>query len=188
MITPATIQKKDFTRGVRGYKEEEVDQFLDLIVEDLGALLRENAALKENAKALTRELDRLKNSEASILGTLEAAKALMSDISASAEKRADIVLKNAEMEADRIRREARESVELSTEEAKALSRRWELFSARFRDLLETELERFDSFSANVLFDEAGLQKPSGRRAVSGAGKPAFTGGAGLDKTFVASKQ
>ena len=190
MITPADIQKKDFTRGVRGYKEEEVDLFLDQIVEELGALLRENAGLKENIGALSREIDRMKNSEASILGTLESAKSLMTDIGASAEKRADIVVRNAELEADRIRREARESVEEMTEEAKALSRRWELFGARFRNLLETELDRFDSFSANALFDEAGLQKPSGRRAISGTGKPAFGGvtGMSLDKTFKASKQ
>ena len=190
MITPAAIQKKDFTRGVRGYKEEEVDQFLDLIVEDFGALLRENAGLKEDIKALSREIGRLKDSEASVYGTLESAKSLMTDISASAEKRADIVLKNAELDADRIRREARESVEQMTEEAKALSKRWDLFGARFRNLLETELDRFDSFSADALFDGAGLQKPSGRRAVSGIAKPAFAGVAGmdLDKTFKATKQ
>ena len=190
MITPAVIQKKDFTRGVRGYKEEEVDQFLDLIAADLGVLLRENAGLKENIKALSQEVDRLKNSETSILGTLEAAKSLMTDISASAEKRADIVLKNAELEADRIRREARESVEQTTQEALALSRRWELFGARFRNLLETELDRFDSFTAGSLFDEAEPAKDPGRRVASGAGKPASASAMEMSrgKTFIASKQ
>ena len=154
MITPSAIQKKDFTRGVRGYKEEEVDQFLDQVAVDLDALIRENAALKADTKALIQEIERYRSSETAILGTLEAAKALMTDISSSSEKRAEILLKNAEMDADRIRREARESVELATEEAVALSRRWELFSARFRNLIETELDRFDSFSAGMMFEEA----------------------------------
>jgi len=161
MITPAAIQKKDFTRGVRGYKEEEVDQFLDLIADDLQKLLRENAALREEAKILTGEVEKFRGSEKTILGTLEAAKALMTDISASAEKRAEIVLKNAELDADRIRRDARASVEQMQEEAIALSRRWELFSARFRNLIETELERFNSLSAGILFDEAEPVKTPG---------------------------
>ena len=161
MITPADIQKKDFTRGVRGYKEEEVDQYLDLIAADLSTLIRENAALKEDAKILLQEVEKNKNSEKAVLGTLEAAKALMADISSSAEKRADIVLKNAELDAERIKREARESVENMKEEAAALSRRWELFSARFRNLIETELDRFNSFSAGILLDDTAPANPPG---------------------------
>ena len=153
MITPNTIQKKNFTRGVRGYKEEEVDQFLDLIAADLSMLLRENAALKENINELAQEIEKYRGSEKTVLGTLEAAKALMADIGSSAEKRADIVLKNAELDADRIRREAKDSVEQMQEESIALSKRWELFSARFRNLIEMELDRFNSFSASMLLDE-----------------------------------
>ena len=189
MITPAAIQKKDFTRGVRGYKEEEVDQYLDMVAEDLSVLLRDNAGLRENIKALNKEIDRLKNSETSVMGTLEAAKSLMADISASAEKRADIVVKNAEMEAERIRRDARESVEQMTVEARALSRRWELFGARFRNLLETELDRFDSFNASLLLEEAEPIKSKDMRTRFGNGKPALApvSEMSLDKTFKASK-
>ena len=190
MITPGAIQRKDFTRGVRGYKEEEVDQFLDLIAKDLETLLRENASLKDSVKALTQEIDGHRGSDSAILGTLEAAKSLMTEISASAEKRAEIVMKNAELDAERIRREARENVENMTEEAVSLSRRWELFSARFRNLLETELDRFDSFSAGLLLDESVPQKSAGRRGTIAAGKPAREPMANLspDKTFKAPKQ
>ncbi|MDR3304564.1 MAG: DivIVA domain-containing protein [Clostridiales Family XIII bacterium] len=166
MITPAAIQKKDFTRGVRGYKEEEVDAFLDTITLDLESLLRENNNLKESNKLLTQEIERYRGSETAIFNTLESAKALMTDISASAEKRAEIVLKNAELDADRIRREAQESVERLTEEALALSRRWELFSARFKNLLETELDRFDSFAANLLLEEQAEQRLHGGSTLS----------------------
>jgi len=190
MITPGAIQRKDFTRGVRGYKEEEVDQFLDLIAADLDTLLRENASLKENIKALTQEIDSHRGSDSAILGTLEAAKALMTEISASAEKRAEIVLKNAELDAERIRREARENVEHMTEEAVALSRRWELFSGRFRNLLETELDRFDSFSAGLLLDESVPHKSSGRKGTISKGKGGLASLSDLspDKTFKAPKQ
>ena len=47
MITPADIEYKEFTKAVRGYKEEEVDAFLDLIIVDMEKLIRENRKLKE---------------------------------------------------------------------------------------------------------------------------------------------
>ena len=46
MITPADIEYKEFTKAVRGYKEEEVDEFLDLIIVDMENLIRENKKLK----------------------------------------------------------------------------------------------------------------------------------------------
>ncbi|MDR0853835.1 MAG: DivIVA domain-containing protein [Clostridiales Family XIII bacterium] len=153
MLTAKEIQKKEFTHGVRGYKEEEVEAFLDEILATIETLHADNDSLRDNIGVLTMELERYRNSEGAIFTTLESAKALMTDISSSAEKRAEIVLKNAELDADRIRREAEESVERLTEEALALSRRWELFKARFHNLLETELDRFESFAADLLLEE-----------------------------------
>ncbi|MDR1778542.1 MAG: DivIVA domain-containing protein [Clostridiales Family XIII bacterium] len=150
MITPVDIQKKEFTKGVRGYKEEEVDSFLDLLTLDMDKLMKENASLRETIRSLHADIERYKGSEGALFATLESAKALMSDISASAEKRADIVLKNAELDAERITREARESVERITEEAVEMARRAEQFKIRYRSLLETELERFEAISGDLL--------------------------------------
>ena len=155
MITSDIIRRKDFPRG-RGYSEKEVDEFLDMVAADLDILMSEAAGLRERVKDLLQENERYRNSENTVFGTLEAAKSLMTDISSSAEKRAEIVLKNAELDAERTRREAQDAATNMTEEAVALSRRWELFSARFRNLLETELERFESFAASDLFGEAGV--------------------------------
>jgi cell division initiation protein len=33
MITPLDIQNKEFTKGLRGYKEVEVDEFLDNVID-----------------------------------------------------------------------------------------------------------------------------------------------------------
>lgn len=42
MITPVDIEQKEFTRGVRGYREEEVDTFLNLIILEMENLIRAN--------------------------------------------------------------------------------------------------------------------------------------------------
>ena len=87
MITPLDIQNKEFSKVVRGYKEEEVDEFLDLITVDLEKVIAENVSLKEQVSSLQKDLTKYRASETAVLDTLEAAKALMGDISASAEKR-----------------------------------------------------------------------------------------------------
>ena len=108
MISPLEIQEKEFGRGLKGFKEDEVNEFLDQLTLDLERLLEENRQLKAEKQQMEEELKKFKESETSVLETLETAKALMGDISASAEKRAQILLKNAELDAQRIQREARE--------------------------------------------------------------------------------
>ena len=152
MITPNDIQEKEFTKTVRGYKEDEVNAFLDLITLDMDKLIQENRSLKENIRLLNEEVERHKGSEGSIFETLEAAKALMSDISASAEKRAEIVLKNAELEANRIQKDARESVQRLHEEAAVLTSRWNQFKTRYKNLLENEMDRFENISTDFLIN------------------------------------
>ena len=91
VITPLDIQNKVFGKGVRGYKEEEVDAFLDMITLDVEKLIAENAQLSQELTKAKEELQRYQGSEGAVLETLEAAKALMSDIAASSEKRAEIL-------------------------------------------------------------------------------------------------
>ena len=48
-LTPVDVQQQQFRRSFRGYDEQEVDDFLDRVTEDVGALLEENGRLKEQA-------------------------------------------------------------------------------------------------------------------------------------------
>ena len=92
MITPLEIENKEFSKAVRGYKAEEVDEFLDEIILDLQALLAEREQLKAQVEKLNQDLVQYKKSESSVINTLESAKKLMNDISESAEKRAEIII------------------------------------------------------------------------------------------------
>ncbi|MCB6992520.1 DivIVA domain-containing protein [bacterium 210820-DFI.6.37] len=159
MISPLEIQEKEFSRGLKGFKEEEVNEFLDQITLDLERLLEENRQLKAEKEQLTEEVRKYQNSENSVLETLETAKALMGDISASAEKRAQILLKNAELDAQRVQREAKEAVERMNEENAAMRGRLSSFRTKYRQLLESELQRFDTLSAE-LFPELGIEELS----------------------------
>ncbi len=144
MITPLDIQNKEFSKAVRGYREEEVDGFLDLVTQDLEKLMDENQRHKEQIRMLEKEISRYRNTEGMVLETLDAAKALMGDITASAEKRAEILLKNAQLDAELITREARESVDRLNEEILTMQNHLNVFRTRYKSLLESELNKFDT--------------------------------------------
>lgn len=150
MITPADIENKEFSKAKKGYNEEEVDEFLDLIILDMEKLIRENRQLKAELGKATVQVDRHMSTETSVYETLEAAKSLMNDIAASAERRAEILLKNAELEANLITREAKESVSVYTEEGNKLKARVDMLRERYRKMLETELERIDFMGSDFL--------------------------------------
>ncbi len=155
MIRPIDIQEKEFGRAVRGYKEDEVNQFLDEITVDLEQLLNELREVKDENSRLVEEIERYRSSEGTVVETLEAAKALMSDISASAEKRADILLKNAELDAQLIQKEARDNADRIAEESQAIKNRFIDFRSKYKQLLQSELERFESLSGEI-FPELGI--------------------------------
>ena len=155
MIKPIDIQEKEFSKAVRGYKEEEVNQFLDEITIDLEKVLDELRQTKEENSRLVEELERHRSSEGTVLETLEAAKTLMADISASAEKRADILLKNAELDAQLMQKEAKDAADRISEESQVIKSRFISFRARYKQLLQSELQRFESLSGEM-FPELGI--------------------------------
>lgn len=152
MITPLEIENKEFSKAVRGYKAEEVDEFLDEIILDLQALLAEREQLKAQVEKLNQDLVQYKKSESSVINTLESAKKLMNDISESAEKRAEIIIRNAQMDAESIQREARDSVSKLTEEGEKLAVKVSRFRERYRQLLEDELNQLEGSSEDLFAD------------------------------------
>ena len=183
MITPLDVQNKEFSKVVRGYKEEEVDEFLDLLTVDLEKLITENAGYKEQIARLEKELDKYKISETAVLDTLEAAKALMGDISASAEKRAEILLKNAELDAQIIQREAKEEAERLAEENIQLRSRFIEFRSKYKSLLESELEKFDTLANEIFGDYQTDIRASESANGSGAGLSSGPGSSGGTRTM-----
>ena len=185
MVTPLDIQSIEFAKAVRGYKEEEVDEFLDKLTIDYEAVITERDELKAQLEEANRKIDEYKTQEGAVLKTLESAKALMNDISASSEKRAQILIRNAELDAQNIRREAEESLGVLKDEEIRLIQRVSNFKARYKSLLESELEKFDDFSDELLGIPSGPNSLKKNAEVVPAAAPSdlaagFAGGADDD--------
>ncbi|MBQ1906929.1 MAG: DivIVA domain-containing protein [Firmicutes bacterium] len=161
MITAQEIREKEFTKAVRGYGVEEVDAFLDRICEDLERYAADCSRLSEENAALKEQIERYKAQEGAMLTTLETAKSLMSDISASAEKRAGILLKNAELDADLKLRKATEEVEKLRNEQDILTRKVSSIKTRLKSLLEGELKHIDEITDDIVTEFSMSERPRG---------------------------
>ena len=99
MLKPQDIQKKEFSVKLRGYSKEEVDEYLDLIIKDFGAVLEENKNLMNRINLLTETVERYEAMETSMQKSLDMAKATADEIKRNAETEARYITKKAELNA-----------------------------------------------------------------------------------------
>lgn len=139
-ITPMDIHNKEFSRSFRGYNEDEVDQFLDEIVEEFERLYKENLELKDRISMLVDQINQYKTMESTLKETLVTAQKAANDVAASAQKKSDIIIKEAEQQAQKIIEDAHKQVIQIKKEHENYKKQIQIFKARFRGLLETQLE------------------------------------------------
>lgn len=152
LITPKDIEEKKFSKQVKGYSRDEVDQFLDDIILEMETLLSDNKRLLDRIDILQNEIEERKKSEASVVTTLESAKKIMKDISESAERRAEMIIKSANMDAEAIKHDAKESVADISRNWDDLKMRVGGFRERYCRMLEEELEHARNFDAGLTRD------------------------------------
>ncbi len=109
-ITPLDIQQKQFPMKFRGFDVEEVFAFLEVIREEMEDLLRENASLKENAQRTENQINEYRDMETTLKETLLTAQQMVDDYKTNARKEAELIVKEAELRADTLIREAQEKV------------------------------------------------------------------------------
>jgi cell division initiation protein len=109
-ITPLDIQQKQFPMRFRGFDMDEVFSFLELIREELEELLRENASLKEQLSRADEQIKEYHNMEATLRETLMTAQQMVEEYKSNARKEAELLIKEAELKADAVIKEAQEKV------------------------------------------------------------------------------
>jgi cell division initiation protein len=140
LLTPLDIHNKEFHRGMRGYREDEVDDFLDKVVADFEALLKENATLKDQVTDLQQRLDQYRQLESTLHSTLIVAQETADAVKESARKEAELIVQEAEARAQATREREAAEIKKAEEHLAELGRRTIAFRAQVRSLLESQLE------------------------------------------------
>ncbi len=105
-ITPLDIQQMVFKASFRGYDKEEVNRFLEELAQTIESLNRDQAVQREKIVFLEQQLAELKRTEATLSSTLLSAQSLAEDVKRNAHREADLVIKEAELKAGELIRQA----------------------------------------------------------------------------------
>jgi len=142
-ITPVDIEQQQFRVKFRGFDMAEVDAFLDVVAEEMDALIRENMGLKEEIKKLRDEIEAFRSREKVINDTMVNCQKIAADLKANAEKEAELVVSQARAEADRIITENHQRLAQVRQELLDLRKRKIQFETALRSMVESHLKMLD---------------------------------------------
>lgn len=139
-LTPLDIHNKEFNRSFRGYVEDEVNEFLDLIIKEFDLLLKDKRELEERNAMLNERLNHFTTMEESLSKSILVAQETAEDVKSNARKEAQLIVKEAEKNADRIINEALAKSRKLAIEIDELKKRASIYRMRFRSMLEAQFE------------------------------------------------
>jgi len=150
-LSPLDIHNKEFSNRMRGYDQDQVNDFLDQIIKDYSAILQENESLSKELAANQEKLkyfDDLKDAlNQSIIVAQEAADRVKGNaqkeaeiIQQQAEKNAQELLTDATEKSNRILSDASEKSKQITIQTEDVKRQTRIFRQRLQVMLESQLE------------------------------------------------
>lgn len=172
MISATEIRNIKFGRSMSGYKQEEVDIFLDKVEADLAQYERMFKEIQDKNEALTKEIGELKASQSSIQSVLLSAQQLADRIVSEAKEKSEEIIRNAETNISVIT--TREKELSATFELKAQERKSAL-EAELNDMVKKAKIKADSITAaaedsvarqQVLFDRLKVEIAAFKTSVS----------------------
>lgn len=149
-LTPMDINNKEFKKGLRGYNPDEVDEFLDEIVDSYEELFKENATLKEKINSMNEKVEHYSKIETTIQNTLLLAQNAADQAKKSAQKEAELVISNANEVAKKTLDKAQNAVIEVNEEYEKVKQEFIKFRAKYRNFMNAQLETFDDLEKDFI--------------------------------------
>lgn len=149
MITPLDIQKKQFSKSLRGLNEKEVQSFLQEVFGTLEKHINDNAELKERLSRSNEEMQKYKNIEKTLSETLVVAKRTAEDLMVNARREAEQLVAQARLQAKAIEEQSkREILELRSQRM-MMEKDLEGFRLRMEGLLRAQLDVVSHYKSDV---------------------------------------
>lgn len=143
-LTSLDVRRFDFGRSLRGYDPAKVEQFRDQIAEELERLSRVNQDLDTKARSFHEQLRAFRERDKALNEALVTAQQLRAEVRDQAEREAQLVLKEAQAEGERIVETARAEVRRMEAELDALDRSRRTYLAQMRALLARQLSEVEA--------------------------------------------
>ena len=140
-LTPLDIRKQTFKKkGMGGLDPAEVQAFLEMVGTELAELIRENTSLAERLQGLDGKIEDYRRMEKTLQDTLMSAQKTSDELRENAERRAELLLREAQFKADQIIGEARARLMDLQRQIADLKNLRSSYLAKFRSLLESHMD------------------------------------------------
>jgi len=142
-LTPLDVRKQEFKRTMRGLDPEEVEAFLVMVADELEFHIREKNQLNDELIRLRTQLKDYQRVESTLRDTLVRAQSTVEDSRANSRREAEIIIHEAEIQADNIVKESREELLGIRHEISLLRAQKDAIAKRLRHMLESQLEMLE---------------------------------------------
>lgn len=143
-FTSLDARRYDFGNALRGYDRARVDQFREQVAEELERLARSNQELEQKARNFHEQLKSFRERDRALNEALISAQQLRGDIREQAEREAQLIVREAQQEADRHLAAVREEIARAQQELQGLWRTRRAYLAQMRSQLERQLAELNS--------------------------------------------
>lgn len=144
-VTPLDIRQKQFRVRVRGLDPKEVEAFLELAAAEFEEVIRENIALKDDLKRKINRLEEFHEREKALQETMVTAQKVSGEIKDTAKRQAEVVISEAELQAEKIVQGAHTRLVQVLDEISELKRQRAQFEANIRSAVEAQLKLLEVF-------------------------------------------
>lgn len=150
MLAPHELKNKTFGKAVRGYNPNEVDDYIDFLIEKYTELYRENDELERKLKIVVTNLDEIRDEEESIRATLVKAQQLGEKIVREANEKADAITDSIKTRCKAIITDFRKQYSAERKEVWQLRNTVLDFKKNVYELYRDHIEELQSISVNEL--------------------------------------
>lgn len=166
-ISVEDIQTKKFSGKMRGYNPDEVNTFLDQIIDEMKDLETRNHELEETVKSDQEKLKYFSELKDSLNQSILVAQEAADKVKSNAQRESDITLREAQKQAtdivaeandkaNQVVHEAAESTSKLTVETNDLKKQTMVFRQRLQVMLESQLEVVRSNDWDTLLKEVNV--------------------------------
>ena len=162
-LTPLDVRKTEFRKTMRGYDAMAVEEFRARVADELERVLRERLTLEERARVLDELLADYRQREKAMNDALVAAQQLRAETKEQAEREAQMIVREAEADAERRLDRSRRELERLDASGQEMGQKHAAYLASLRALVDrqkAELEALAQSEALTFGKIAGTITPA----------------------------
>ena len=140
MIASDDVRRVTFDRAMRGYRCEDVDDYLRQVADGIDSLAAENDDLQKKLVILAQRIDQYRADEDTLSTTMINAQRLGENVIKEAKQKAAEIIRAANIKAEDREQRARDEVELAQQELVTIKQEADAFKKRLMDLYRQHIE------------------------------------------------